>query len=50
MPNPIDIFFGIIQGIAAALLIFRINSLPDILVYFLAAMLIISGIIDLFSI
>ena len=49
MVNPLDIFFGIIQGIVAFLLLFRVNGLPDMLVYFLAAMLVISGIIDLFG-
>lgn len=49
MVNPLDIFLGVIQGIVALLLILRVNGLPDILVYFLAAMLIVSGIMDLFG-
>ncbi len=47
--NPLDIFFGIIQGIVAVLLLLRVNTLPDLVVYFLVAMLIISGIMDIFD-
>ena len=47
--NPLDIFFGIVQGAVALLLLFRVNTLPDIVVYFLALMLVISGVMDLFS-
>lgn len=47
--NPIDIFFGIIQGVVAVILLMRVNGLPDLVVYFLAAMLVISGIMDLFD-
>lgn len=47
--SPLDIFFGIIQGIAALLLLFRVNTLPDMVVYSFAVLLVISGVIDLFS-
>ena len=47
--NPLDIFFGIVQGTVALLLLFRVNTLPDIVVYFLALMLVISGVMDFFS-
>lgn len=47
--NPIDIFFGLVQGAAAAILLLRINSLPDIVLYFLVAMLVISGLMDIFD-
>ncbi len=47
--NPLDIFFGIIQGTVALILLFRVNSLPDLVVYFLAITLVVSGVMDLFS-
>ena len=50
MVNPIDVFLGIMQFGVASLLLLRVNTLPDFIVYFLAAMLLISGIMDIFDI
>ncbi|MBI2547668.1 MAG: hypothetical protein HYW23_04490 [Candidatus Aenigmarchaeota archaeon] len=44
-----DIFFAIVQGIVALLLLLRISGLPDFLVYFFAVTLVLSGTIDLFT-
>lgn len=45
--NPIDIFFSVMQGIVALLLLLRVDGLPDFLVYLLAGSLILSGIYTL---
>lgn len=49
MMNPIDMFFGAIQGIVALLLLLRVNSLPDMLVYSLAGLLVVSALLDVFT-
>ncbi len=49
MANPLDMFLGAIQGIVAILLVLRMNTLPDFVVYFFAVMLIVSGVLDIFS-
>ena len=47
--NPIDLVLGVSQSVAAALLLFRVNWLPDYVVYIIAAILGISAIWNFFG-
>lgn len=51
MMNPLDIFFGVIQIIVAAILLVNMDKigLPNFILYFLAVMIVISAIWDFFD-
>ncbi|MBI4014743.1 MAG: hypothetical protein HY365_02190 [Candidatus Aenigmarchaeota archaeon] len=49
MFRPEDIFFCILQVVAALLIFFRVDWMPDFILIPVAFLLVISGLIDLFG-